>query len=309
MKLKTECIILILSLFFAQTVFIDFASYPALNASLQKTCRRAHIPTSNFYNELPNPVIEVDSSGVIRKANAAALNIFSPDIIGKPLVEAFKMTTETIYEHKDRIFRFMASETGNGTILSGMDVTGDFMDALTEICYRKDYLYPRLREAVVFSTHDGPVSVVTIDGDDIKAVNDAFGHSEGDRVIIAMANAIKASIRESDILFRSGGDEFVIILPNTSAEEARIVAERIAGEFKNGLMTNNGNFHPKTISLGYTTFTPNENMTTAMKREPMLLRNTCELIIETSDQALYRAKETGKDRAFYLELELGSLQE
>jgi diguanylate cyclase (GGDEF)-like protein len=72
-----------------------------------------------------------------------------------------------------------------------------------------------------------PVSVVMLDLDEFKAINDGFGHAEGDRVLKAVADSWRALLRPTDRLARIGGDEFVVLLPGLTAAEARLVAERL----------------------------------------------------------------------------------
>ena len=99
--------------------------------------------------------------------------------------------------------------------------------------YNHRFLHERLGEEVV-RTQRGrrPLSVLMLDLDDFKLVNDTFGHLFGDRVLIWTAELIRSTLRASDIPTRYGGDEFAIILPETNAVEARRAAERILEAFR-----------------------------------------------------------------------------
>ena len=95
------------------------------------------------------------------------------------------------------------------------------------------YLHERLSEEVVRAIRaDRTLSVVMLDLDDFKLVNDTFGHLYGDRVLVHVADTIRANLRISDVSARYGGDEFAIILPETTALQAALVADRIQAAFR-----------------------------------------------------------------------------
>jgi diguanylate cyclase (GGDEF)-like protein len=99
--------------------------------------------------------------------------------------------------------------------------------------YNHRYLHERLAEEVVrASRHRRQLSVVMLDLDDFKLVNDSFGHLYGDRVLVHAAELIRATLRASDVAARYGGDEFAIILPETDRPAAGRVAERILEAFR-----------------------------------------------------------------------------
>ena len=94
------------------------------------------------------------------------------------------------------------------------------------------YLQERLAEEVVRATRTRrPVSVVMLDLDDFKVVNDSFGHLYGDRVLAHVADRIRSVLRASDVPARYGGDEFALILPDTSSEGAARVGRRLLRAF------------------------------------------------------------------------------
>src|SRR4029079_12185910 len=99
--------------------------------------------------------------------------------------------------------------------------------------YNHRYLHERLGEEVIRSSRGRrPMSVLMLDLDDFKLVNDTFGHLFGDRVLTWTAELIRSTLRASDVPARYGGDEFAIILPETDEEEARAVAGRIVAAFR-----------------------------------------------------------------------------
>ena len=98
--------------------------------------------------------------------------------------------------------------------------------------YNHRYLHERFGEEVVRAQRTGqPLSVLMLDLDDFKLVNDTFGHLFGDRVLAWTAELIRSTLRASDIPARYGGDEFAILLPDTGADAAHHAAERIRAAF------------------------------------------------------------------------------
>ena len=124
-----------------------------------------------------------------------------------------------------------------------------------------------------------PLSLIVSDIDFFKKVNDTFGHHIGDQVIIDFCNRAQTMLRLPDVLARFGGEEFVIMLPDTSHEDAKKVAERIRREIQKH---RNKNLPPFTVSIG---------VASAGKNVPDL-----EALIAIADTALYKAKESGRNR-------------
>jgi len=122
------------------------------------------------------------------------------------------------------------------------------------------------------------VSMILADIDDFKKVNDLHGHQEGDRVLVELALVIGTSSRESDIGCRYGGEEFVVILPNTGLSEAGEVAERI----RVGVTAIRVGDLPVTVSFGVASSDPQTS--------------TAHALVEKADRGLYRAKLDGKNR-------------
>jgi diguanylate cyclase (GGDEF)-like protein len=125
-----------------------------------------------------------------------------------------------------------------------------------------------------------PLSAALLDLDHFKQVNDAYGHSRGDEVLATVATAISSSLRESDFVGRYGGEEFVILLPDTGKEQARIVAEKVRAAV--AATTPPGLERPVTASLGVAT-APDD-------------AGDAESLVRAADRALYAAKRNGRDR-------------
>jgi diguanylate cyclase (GGDEF)-like protein len=124
-----------------------------------------------------------------------------------------------------------------------------------------------------------PLSVIIIDIDHFKQVNDDFGHQVGDRVLIKVANLLKESIvRKTDIVGRWGGEEFMIVCPYTDINGASLLAEKLREVIETAVFDGVGK---KTCSFGISEYLSNESV---------------ELCVKRADVALYRAKENGRNR-------------
>jgi diguanylate cyclase (GGDEF)-like protein len=154
-------------------------------------------------------------------------------------------------------------------------------DTLTGLKNRR-YLMIELQNAIQSSLQNGePLSVISLDIDDFKKINDRFGHEIGDDILIALAHSIRSCTRETDAACLYGGDEIIIFTPKTSKDKAYAIAERIRMHFEvESLRVINGVNLAATISLGIVEYMPEETIDTLLSR---------------ADDALYRAKRRGKN--------------
>ena len=128
------------------------------------------------------------------------------------------------------------------------------------------------------------LSILTIDVDYFKQINDTHGHSMGDELLRAASKIFQANLREQDILARIGGDEFVVLLPDTNIHEAALVAERIRHSTESLSVQSKQFPSPITISIGVATLTPDiPDLDTLLSR---------------CDEALYAAKRAGRARVY-----------
>lgn len=130
------------------------------------------------------------------------------------------------------------------------------------------------------------LSLIMIDLDDLKHVNDQFGHRAGDAVLMHVADQIRSCIRETDIPARYGGDEFAIILPNTSLSDAMIVAQRLLDQVSAEPLRIGKRRHRVTVSIGLGQYRPDYSIEDFMNQ---------------TDGALFEAKTTGKGRIHIFE--------
>jgi len=148
-------------------------------------------------------------------------------------------------------------------------------DALTGLLNRRAILTQLAGMVSGARRHGHPLSIGILDLDAFKAINDEHGHHVGDDVLIAAVRAMRAHLRAEDQLGRLGGEEFLMLLPDTASAAARSVAEKLRLEVAEAPAP-----VPVTVSVGVATWA----------------RETPEELLRRADAALYRAKEAGRDR-------------
>jgi diguanylate cyclase (GGDEF)-like protein len=156
-------------------------------------------------------------------------------------------------------------------------------DELTGLNNRRYFFELAERECSVARRHGRPLSVVMIDIDHFKQVNDSFGHQAGDEVLARVAHTVAAHRRSGDIVARYGGEEFMLMLPETSAENAFGVAEQLRTAVAADGLDTPGGRATFTISAGVAALGADTQ--------------TLEQLIRTADQALYAAKAQGRNRS------------
>jgi len=138
------------------------------------------------------------------------------------------------------------------------------------------------RELQMAERHHHELSLLMIDVDFFKKINDEYGHHRGDLVLCEIAKEIQAACRGSDITFRYGGEEFVVVLGKTDAEGAKIIAERIRQQIAETHIKHNGKTIGTTVSIGIATRHSNE-------------KEHINDLFERADKALYLAKNAGRN--------------
>lgn len=169
------------------------------------------------------------------------------------------------------------------------------LDGLTGVFNRREFNRLLTIEVERSRRDHHPVSMVMVDIDHFKSINDTYGHQSGDVALQWVSSLLKREIRPGDIAARYGGEEFALILPNTDEADAGVVAERIRFKMESELVPlPKGLAIPVTASLGCATF-PH-------------VGDSEERLMNAADKALYRAKETGRNRVCHAEPELGELK-
>ena len=154
-------------------------------------------------------------------------------------------------------------------------------DEMTNLLNKRSFLPMFNKAAEVAVQYNQPLSVMMIDADNLKEVNDKFGHKAGDKLIMTMANAIEDCLRTSDVICRYGGDEFVAMLPQMPASRTLETGERLRVAVENSTFDVDGNAISSTVSIGVATY-PDE------------VGNVFDLL-EKADEALYECKRSGRN--------------
>lgn len=192
------------------------------------------------------------------------------------------------------IVDFLVEPVADGELLARVEAAGRTKDlqhelmaqgARLEALLREDALTGLLNRRAILTQlagmvsgarrHGHPISIGILDLDGFKAINDEHGHHVGDEVLIAAVRAMRARLRAEDQLGRLGGEEFLMLLPDTASAAARSVAEKLRLEVAQAPAP-----VAVTVSVGVATWA----------------RETPEELLRRADAALYRAKEAGRDR-------------
>lgn len=152
-------------------------------------------------------------------------------------------------------------------------------DSLTGLLNRYSYEMYMDTELERRNRYGHDLSVILVDLDHFKVINDNFGHKAGDQTLREVAEIMKSSIRKSDAIFRIGGEEFAIVTPESSSDEAFQLAEKIRLKIKNSFVNN---VPSVTISLGISDCKGKQK---------------CSEILREADEALYKAKNNGRNQA------------
>ena len=213
----------------------------------------------------PNAILICMSQFTGEKSIATVLMAGADDYIHKPfdaasLISRIKINVRS-FQYKKR--------------LELMAVT----DGLTGL-YNHRFIFERLEEETAKVVRYGrPLSIIMLDVDNFKRVNDTFGHRAGDEVLQSLTHAIMAAVRISDVAGRYGGEEFLVLLPETDLGAARVVAEKIR------YTVSQLQFKSKNLSI-----TVSAGIAEAEQEE------SYEALLNRADTNLYRAKRGGKNR-------------
>jgi len=150
-------------------------------------------------------------------------------------------------------------------------------DALTGIYVRGKFDQELNKWIEILKRYRHPLSIIMFDIDDLKKINDRFGHLEGDRVIASVASLVRGFLRKADIFARWGGDEFAILLPHTEKQQAYKLAERIRDRITENV------------------FEPTESLSCSFGVEELCSGDSSNSLLSRVDQRLYEAKKSGKN--------------
>jgi diguanylate cyclase (GGDEF)-like protein len=215
------------------------------------------------------PVIFVSARGD-DAVKARTLDLGAADYLQKPFSD------RELRARLERTLRLSQSQTALRELAQTDPLTG-----LANLRAFRARLDDEVKRARRYGT---PLTAVMADMDNLKPVNDELGHAAGDRAIAAVAAVMRAELRETDFGARYGGDEFVLLLPHTTAEEGRVLAERICARLKETSLDVSGRRIPIGASFGIACLSEDGADSAA------------DALVRAADSALYRAKRAGRGR-------------
>ncbi len=169
----------------------------------------------------------------------------------------------------------------NNALLYQEALAAALRDPLTNLNNRRAMEATLSREVELAKRCRSALSLITLDIDHFKKINDNYGHLTGDKVIVEVANALQSAVRSCDIVFRYGGEEFVVILSNTDTHGAHLLAERVRKTIADQLIPHENGDINISASLGVASFEQLDNGRSLFSK---------------ADAALYQAKRTGRNR-------------
>jgi diguanylate cyclase (GGDEF)-like protein len=203
-----------------------------------------------------------------RQPQGDAIILISKNRLGSTELSIVKEVLQILHEPLQRALQYEdLFEMANNDSLTGLANRRVFEDRIDSIL-------------VGSRRHNRPVSLAIMDLDYFKQVNDTYGHGEGDRVLRRVAHIMRKTVRSTDLLARMGGDEFILVLPDTPLESARYLAERLCrAVHKLAIEVPGGK--KLGVSIGLIQYQP------GMSKEHLLVR---------ADEILYRAKSAGRSQ-------------
>jgi diguanylate cyclase (GGDEF)-like protein len=269
---------------------------------------------AKFPSENPNPVLRINRDGSLLYINQAGLRLLPelhlqvgqsvPSMVKDVVSEALNNGSALLLdlEQRDRVYSFFVTPIADEDYANmyGRDITDrkqvekamresenrykelSIVDELTQL-YNSRHFYHQLKiELDRSNRYELPLTLLMLDLDNFKAFNDAYGHVEGDQVLMRLGQVVKRCLRETDFAYRYGGEEFTILLPMTTSADGAVTAERIRTEFKNETFTPAPSLDVHvTVSIGLAQYKPQEDM---------------KAFVHRVDQLMYQGKTNGKDR-------------
>ena len=164
-------------------------------------------------------------------------------------------------------------------------------DSLTNLYNARHFKSMFDRELNRAQRYRRPLTLLIVDVDNFKSINDAFGHAEGDRVLIMLSEVIKTCLRSTDTCYRYGGEEFAVLMPEVPAQNGMELAERVRIQLSESSVTMpNGKVIQPTVSIGITQYHPGDDAKSLFSR---------------ADGGMYQAKRNGKNCAVIVEISDG----
>lgn len=221
------------------------------------------------------PVIVMTTAKDMSEKHLAFLN-GANDFLNKP-VDSLELQARVNVHHRfaRTIYELEASQAA----LAELATT----DSLTKLKNRRLFYTQAEQNLTVCRRYGKDMSMLLLDIDHFKKVNDTFGHHAGDEVLVAIANLLLKMVRDVDLVARFGGEEFAILMPETNRLGAAVLGERIRAAVERELINVTGQHIPITVSIGVTT----------LAAEAV---ESIDQMLSITDKRLYLAKNSGRNR-------------
>jgi len=249
--------------------------FEVIDENAFKTC-------SILYNRiLKGEKVKMPYESIFKKKNGekiyVEITINNVEFEGKPAVQGFvrDITDKKALDEKLKKMNEKLLELSNRDGLTGL--------------YNYRYFREKLRERYLESVrYKIPLSIMVIDIDDFKKINDTYGHLAGDMVLKELAKILTLNVREVDIVARYGGEEFVILLPHVNLRDTEVIANRILKQVEAKEFIYDLNVIRATISIGVS----------SIHDKPVKDENE---LLKYADEALYLVKNSGKNRVYAMD--------
>ena len=227
---------------------------------------------------------------VLQEEPEAELAAYALDMGASDLVSSEASVSEIALRLGSLLERKHRSDQLRATVQTGLEAA--ICDPLTGLHNRR-YAIPHLSRIVERSTQSAkPVAVMIADMDHFKRINDTHGHAAGDQVLVETAKRLRENLRAVDLVARIGGEEFLIVLPGVTLENASKAGQRLCNKVREApiVLPGTGQKLLATISIGITVFEPfDQDMRPNAIADP-------ETLLDRADKALYNAKAKGRNR-------------
>jgi diguanylate cyclase len=258
--------------------------------SYQNQNRETFLLHDQFCDNLLSQTEEINEAVDSQKGLENTRNLISSKLttIGKAIVTKRKEDEGRLKDADTKIAELQMSVRGyNEEIVQVTERANALekevlLDGLTEIHNRRAYDLEIIECLRQYHRDAGRFSLILIDVDRFKSINDNYGHRAGDKFLRELAKIIESSLRKTDFLARYGGEEIIAILPGSSSQDSQKVAEKIRSRVESTRFTYLNEHIPVTISLGVTEVMPED-------KDP-------EAPFIRVDEAMYRAKKQGRNR-------------
>ena len=265
----------------------------------EKIIKSLEIKVKEAFEKLSNKVVDepynvrtsriaVISDKKIKDRVSEYSNIFIPILIDNSIcgVIGISGVSEDLKDDSEDILHLISNRVAH--VLANATLHRDtkllaLTDGLTGLLNHRAFHERLNQEYERFRRYGSHLSLIMADCDDLKRFNDTYGHPVGDEVLRIVGEILRETSRETDVLARYGGDEFVILLPQTNAQNAINMGERIRIRIENNVFDINDNRFNSSITLGIATI-------------PQRGIDSPQNFLESADSALYQAKRAGKNR-------------